>query len=192
MYQKLSTAGGYPLDEVISALQKEIRRAQVAQAIFWAKELIRSGYSAYLWRRLFVIVSEDIGLADDQCPALLQALYQNWLLVNKKAKDESITLEEQERSSLILVHAVMRLAYSAKNREVADANTVIDMEYAQGQRLQVPDYALDGHTARGRAAGRVGKKAEEFFQKEGRVIFPDVDVGAKNPFFQKLCALMGL
>ena len=36
----------------------------------------------------------------------------------------------------------------------------------RGELLDVPDWALDGHTRRGRAIGR----GEEFLQREGRMI----------------------
>lgn len=37
----LYTPGGYPLDEVASALQKTIRRGEEVQALFWASESYR-------------------------------------------------------------------------------------------------------------------------------------------------------
>ena len=49
------TASGYPLDSVVSALQKDIRRGNYEYAAFWARELTISGNSWKLWRRLQVI-----------------------------------------------------------------------------------------------------------------------------------------
>lgn len=186
-YIKL-TKSNYHLDEVVSALQKEIRRAHVYEAVYWAKELIRSGYSTYLWRRLFIIASEDIGLADDQAVLVLRALHESWLVATKKAKEESVTVEEAERASLITTHAVMRLARAPKNREVADANSVAELNYEAGERLEVPDYALDGHTDRGRKMGRGGDKAEAFFQAEGRKVNPEAQVDG-NRFYHWLTKL---
>jgi len=59
------TLGGYTLGEVISALQKEIRRGNESAAMYWAIE-IESVERKYLWNRLKVIVSEDIGLASTE------------------------------------------------------------------------------------------------------------------------------
>src|SRR5271167_4664668 len=59
----MPTQNGYDLSEVVSALQKEIRRGNEREAMFWAMELVPR-YERYLWRRLLIIVHEDIGLAN--------------------------------------------------------------------------------------------------------------------------------
>ena len=46
---RAGTKGGYPLDEVISAVQKSIRRGQERKALYWAYELVGSGF----WRYFF-------------------------------------------------------------------------------------------------------------------------------------------
>ena len=71
----LSTRHGHRLDEAVSSLQKSIRRGLVDDAAYWACELME-GYYAYLWRRLKVILSEDIGIAEPHLPATIHALYQ--------------------------------------------------------------------------------------------------------------------
>jgi hypothetical protein len=45
-------------------MQKCIRRGFEEEAQFWATELDLAGYGAYVWKRLRIIASEDIGLAD--------------------------------------------------------------------------------------------------------------------------------
>ncbi len=62
----LKTKGGYLLDEVVSALQKCIRRGREEEAMYWALEMAESGCGKYLWRRLMIIGAEDVGLADPQ------------------------------------------------------------------------------------------------------------------------------
>ncbi len=42
-------------------------------ACYWAAELMED-YPAYLWRRLKVIMSEDIGIAEPNLPATIHAL----------------------------------------------------------------------------------------------------------------------
>lgn len=42
-WKNFRTKNDYPADEVISALQKDIRRGNVEQAAFWAHELCVSG-----------------------------------------------------------------------------------------------------------------------------------------------------
>ena len=85
-YYRQETTHGYPLDEVVSALQKCIRRGLTDDAVWWAIELNESGYGAYAWRRLMVIVSEDIGLADHHAPVLVNALYQMSVELYKNAR----------------------------------------------------------------------------------------------------------
>lgn len=45
------TQQGYALGEVVSALQKEIRRGKERSAMYWAMELIPR-FEQYMWRRL--------------------------------------------------------------------------------------------------------------------------------------------
>jgi len=46
------TIGRYDYYEVVSALQKTIRRGDRDSALFWATELYLSQYEAHAWRRL--------------------------------------------------------------------------------------------------------------------------------------------
>jgi replication-associated recombination protein RarA len=47
-------------------MQKCIRRGLERDALFWATELDRSNFGEYVWKRLRIIASEDIGIADPQ------------------------------------------------------------------------------------------------------------------------------
>ena len=53
------TRRGYDAREVVSALQKAIRRSDLDAALYWGVELARSGYGNWLWARLRIIVAED-------------------------------------------------------------------------------------------------------------------------------------
>ena len=66
-----STINLYLVDEVLSALQKAIRRTLVDEALFWTLELARSGLGALAMVRFGVMCSEDIALG---CPCLPQYL----------------------------------------------------------------------------------------------------------------------
>lgn len=65
-YHDIVTPSGHPGDEVISALQKFIRRGETELAVRAAYELYLTGeeLTAYLWRRLLVISAEDVGLGE--------------------------------------------------------------------------------------------------------------------------------
>ena len=72
------TVGGYAFYEVLSALQKSIRRGLEEDALFWATELYLSGYEIQAWRRLCIIASEDIGLANPPAFTEVRNLYLEW------------------------------------------------------------------------------------------------------------------
>lgn len=138
-----NTLGGYDVYEVLSVLQKSIRRGLEEDALFWATELYLSGCREHVWRRLRIIASEDVGLAVPSMVTDIQALYNAW----------KISTEGENR--LFFVHAVLLLARSPKSRIVDNALMV----YFEGPRplREIPDYALDKHTRRGREMGRGNK-----------------------------------
>ena len=63
MMFKQKTPGGYQFGEVVSSLQKRIRAGDAREAAYCAVEIEACGARErkYLWNRLKVIVSEDIG-----------------------------------------------------------------------------------------------------------------------------------
>jgi MgsA AAA+ ATPase C terminal len=146
------TPGGYVMGEVRSALQKSIRRGLEREALFWATEIDLAGYGKYLWKTLRVICSEDVGLGEPQLPATIQALYAGWKDVvadekPKKAPAESLGM-------IFLAHAVLLLCRARKSRMADNACVVMYSGDRAGLEMQIPDYALDHHTARGRRMGR--------------------------------------
>lgn len=158
-----STVGGYRCEEVASALQKCIRRGLEEQALFWATELDLSGFGEYVWKRLKIIASEDVGPESPLITLEIFVLYNHWLAQRKKAD----TRHAPER--LFLVDAIMRLCRSYKSRVVDNALIV----FYEGKRdkREIPDFALDRHTARGR---RKGRGWQHFFTEGvGPNIIPD-------------------
>jgi replication-associated recombination protein RarA len=139
------TKRGYDLHELLSALQKDIRRGQEYEAVFWAVELESLNPRA-LWNRLKVIASEDIGIANDLAPLVVDVLERNY---------EEAKTRENDSHRLFLVNAVLFLARSPKSRIVDDITNTVYIEIQhEDKRLPVPDYALDKHTRRGRMMGR--------------------------------------
>ena len=61
---KVTTVNGHLLPEVVSALQKCIRRGQVDDALYWAVDMYLTGYDEYCWKRLRIMASEDVGPAE--------------------------------------------------------------------------------------------------------------------------------
>lgn len=72
------TRHGLAADEVVSALQKEIRRGHTENAALLAYEMLTTDVAleAKLWQRLQVISVEDVGFGQPEAPVLVQALYE--------------------------------------------------------------------------------------------------------------------
>jgi replication-associated recombination protein RarA len=152
------TEKGYDFYECSSAMQKSIRRGDEDGALFWATELDKSGFGEYVWKRLKIMASEDIGLAEPRFPSELNALYNFWKQLKSK-KDEK---NKPER--LFLVHAVI-IAARVKKSRIVDHACCVFYNNASDCR-SVPDYALDKHTYRGRSKGRSFK---HFFEEASKL-----------------------
>ena len=163
---KLTTRKGYDFFEVSSAFQKSVRRGVEHDALFFGTELAGSGYANYLWKRMFVIVSEDIGLANDQILLQIQALHNSWKIISDKNIEEG---------QIPIVHAILLLVRSPKSRIVDNAKMwTLKSDY----RPDIPDYALDVHTRRGKIKGR----SYDFFLTTGSVLNNEIPIDG-NDFY---------
>ena len=68
----------YQFDEAASALQKSIRRNMEYEACWWSFVIHESGYFKYVWKRLMIIASEDVGNATPEAALIVHALQQNY------------------------------------------------------------------------------------------------------------------
>jgi replication-associated recombination protein RarA len=163
------TQRGYDIYELLSALQKDIRRGNEYQAMFWAVELESFNPTA-LWNRLRVITSEDIGIANPLAPLIVDVLEKEY----DDAKER-----ENDSCRLFLVHAVLFLARSRKSRIVDDLlNVVYGQIQHEDKKLAIPDYALDMHTLAGKKIGR----GLEHFCSEGTKLSNEP---LENPYKEK-------
>lgn len=141
---QISLIDNYQFDEVASALQKCVRRNLEYEACWFANILHQSGYHKYMWRRLLIIASEDIGNATPDTAVLVNALHQNYQMAISAAnrqKNDALTFAFQ---------AIIYMCRATKTRETDSLVNLIRTEYEQGKRLEVPDFALDMHSKRGR------------------------------------------
>lgn len=141
------TKHGYPLDEVTSAMHKEIRLADEEAALFWGLELYEAA-PYYFWKRVLIQAAEDVGLADPYVVVIVSALAKAW----EFCKQHSRWYVDPEH----VVMALLVLCRAQKSTEVDDAKTLVDERMEAGLKLEVPDYALDVHTKRGKEMGRKG------------------------------------
>ena len=73
---EMKTKSGLDFYTCSSAFQKFIRRGSEHEALWFGTELYISGYDEYVWFRMKVIVSEDIGLANPNIVCQINSLYQ--------------------------------------------------------------------------------------------------------------------
>ncbi len=140
------TPGDYDFGECVSALQKTIRAGDPRQALYWAAEIEATGSkeATYLWNRLRVIASEDIGPTPEgnAVAILLPTLAENYSSAKSRKNDSW---------RLFLAHAILAMCSAPKTR-ICD--NLVWAVYHQKERYDIPDNALDMHTPRGRRMGR--------------------------------------
>lgn len=163
-WSKITTRNGYAGDEVISALQKSIRRGLEEQACKFAYELYISSpqLEEKLWRRLLTISVEDIGMGNPMAAILVNNLYQMSRQFDYADGDRPI----------YFIHAIRYLCASKKDRSSDLLKNICIKSFAMGQFPEIPDYALDKHTQRGQAMGR-----DSFhFLNEASKVYPQIEV----------------
>ena len=158
------TRNGLAADDVISTLQKSIRRNKVEEACQAAYELYITGplFLDKLWRRLLTISVEDIGFGN------LQAAVQ----VNTLNEVRKTYAYDDGDQPMYFIHAIRLLCASTKDRSSDYLKNIIIKEAAMGKIMEVPDIALDKHTRRGQEMGRGSK---HFFE-EGTKVIPQLEI----------------
>ena len=166
-WQRTTTEHGFAADEVISALQKSIRRGLVDNALLlgWEMYVTSPEMEAMLWSRLCVISVEDVGLGNAQAPILVDTLF---------AMHARYPRPEHDRF-MFAAHAIRVMASGPKDRTTDEMASWARQSINLGERLpEIPDFALDMHTRRGKEMGR---DYRWFIEEASRVIpeIPDKD-----------------
>ncbi len=145
-WTQVLTIHGLAADEVISALQKEIRRGHTENACLLAYEMMTTSedLERKLWDRLCVIAVEDVGFGEPSASALIESLER---MVHRFHYGEGDRM-------LFAIHAVRYLCACQKDRSSDEMLNWLRRAVDEGGlRPEIPDYALDMHTARGQAMG---------------------------------------
>ncbi len=163
----LKTKNGYNMKQVVSALQKCIRRWKEMQSLFRAMELCPN-YVDYMRKRLHVISTED--MYDDDISVKIYARWQEHVNSNeRKAK-------HQRWNRLFVVRAVIWLCRARKSRWTDHCffcyETIVDRCKKTNNRPKIPDEANDCHTKEGRAAWMT---KEDFVVSEQEALTNKVD-----------------
>lgn len=181
---------GYEMSEVVSALQKAIRRGQEKEALFWAYELVESGRWQYLFHRLKIIAAEDIGLADP-IAAILTNIVAQQLHDSKQRADEWKRWFSPDMNIVGMV--VMYLVRAPKNRIVDIATSLIDLKRKKGWRIEVPKEAIDQHTKKGKEKIREERiDPDRQFYTEGALVKNRVSVPGDDKYWKELMEMVGL
>ena len=190
---------GTPFDEIISGLQKMIRRGREREALILAQELFDNGFHAAVARRLMIISAEDIGLANPAVVAQVYTLCTGYLVAKKDSPSGRV-------EPLALILSVMMLARSPKNREADDAQivTMARMKAGKDSAAKVisenEDVIRDCHTEHGKSrlasqAAETCQSYEDLAMREfltvGTQLVPHVKV-AGNPWGREARALYHL
>ena len=165
-WTRVRTLHDFPADEVISALQKEIRRGNTENATMLAYEMCSTSpeLEEFLWLRLQVISVEDIGYGNLNAPMLVETLYHMHQRLPRPRGDRY----------LYAIHAVRVLSQSEKERGSDDLLAwIAHAVNNDGQRPNIPDYAIDMHTRRGQEMGR----DIIHFMTEGAQVHPEMPGG---------------
>ncbi len=140
------TRNGFISEEIISSLQKSIRRGKEEDACAFAYELYITSPQAEdkLWRRLIAISVEDIGMGNPQAAVLVNNLHD---------MSRKFVYADGDRP-LFFFHAIRYLCACEKDRSSDLLKNIVAKSFAMGYLPEIPDIALDKHTTRGKEMGR--------------------------------------
>ena len=174
----VKTVNGLAADQVISALQKEIRRGNTENAALLAYEMVLTSPALedFLWQRLMVIAVEDIGFGEVMAPVFINALQQMLATFDRSVGERK----------LFAIHAVRYLCQCQKDRSSDEmVNWLMYSVTQTGLRPVIPDYALDMHTGEGQAMGR----GRQHFWEEGAKVNPELPE-RDTSYREKIVALL--
>ena len=128
--------------DVVSAFIKSIRGSDVDAALHYLARMLVAGEDPrFVARRLMILASEDIGLAD---PTALPVAV---------AAAQTVALIGMPEAQLTLAHATVHLAAAPKSNAVTEALGAAMADIRAGKAGPVPAHLRDGHY---QGASRIG------------------------------------
>lgn len=120
--------------DVTSAFIKSVRGSDVDAALHYLARMIEGGEDPrFIARRIVILASEDIGMAD---PSALQTAV---------AAAQAVALIGMPEARLTLAQAVIHLATAPKSNSVIAAIDAALADIRQGKTAPVPPHLRDGH-----------------------------------------------
>ena len=124
--------------DIISAFIKSVRGSDVDAALHYLLRAIEGGEDLrFLARRLVILASEDIGMADSQA------------LVITTAAAQAVALVGAPEGHYSLVHATVYCALAPKSNSLARAMHEAKRDISNGDIGEVPENLRDGNSAFG-------------------------------------------
>ena len=128
--------------DVISAFIKSVRGSDVDAALHYLARMLVAGEDPrFVARRLLILASEDIGMAD---PSALQIAV---------AAAQTVALIGMPEAQLTLAHATIHLATAPKSNAVTAALAAAMDDIKAGKAGLVPPHLRDGHYSGAAALG---------------------------------------
>ncbi|TAM69169.1 replication-associated recombination protein A [Mycobacterium sp.] len=128
--------------DVISAFIKSVRGSDVDAALHYLARMLVAGEDPrFVARRLLILASEDIGMAD---PTALQVAV---------AAAQTVALIGMPEAQLTLAHCTIRLATAPKSNAVTTALGAAMNDIRAGKAGPVPPHLRDGHYSGAEALG---------------------------------------
>ncbi|MGH9044792.1 MAG: replication-associated recombination protein A [Acidimicrobiales bacterium] len=133
----------------VSALIKSIRGSDPDAGLYWMARMLQAGEDPrFLARRLVILASEDVGLADP------------FALVLAAAAAQAVELVGLPEAALNLAECVVYLAAAPKSNRVTSALSRAGEDVQGSVRGEVPDHLRDSHSPN--AARRLGTTAYRY------------------------------
>ncbi|BBX44373.1 replication-associated recombination protein A [Mycobacterium cookii] len=128
--------------DVVSAFIKSVRGSDVDAALHYLARMLVAGEDPrFISRRLMILASEDIGMAD---PTALQTAV---------AAAQTVALIGMPEAKLTLAHATIHLATAPKSNAVTTAIGAAMQDISAGKAGLVPPHLRDGHYSGAAALG---------------------------------------
>ncbi len=122
--------------DTISAFIKSVRGSDPDAALYWLAKMLHAGEEPrFITRRLMILASEDIGLADPTA------------LPTAVAAAQAVEILGMPEAELTLAHATIHLSTSPKSNRSTMAIAAAKKDVAEGVTLSIPPELRDGHYA---------------------------------------------
>lgn len=176
--------------DTISAFIKSLRGSDPDAAIYWLAKMLHAGEDIrFLARRMVILASEDIGLADPNA------------LVVASAAQQATEFVGMPEAQLILAEAAIYLACAPKSNAAAKAIWGAMSDVASGRTLEVPDHLKDAHYKGAERLGRgkdykyahdfAGHHVEQEYVPQKKIYYEPSDQGLETRVREHLEKLRG-